>query len=137
MSKSYGNTIPLFAEDAEIEKLVMSIVTDSGGTYSEEATINHVPLATNVFKIHSLFRNPGELIPIYNEKTREKNYKFLKEMLIEDVKTLIRPLREKRKAIAADTNAVLKILKNGSLRAKEKASAKMDEVREKVGVKLY
>ncbi|PIQ68175.1 MAG: tryptophan--tRNA ligase, partial [Candidatus Taylorbacteria bacterium CG11_big_fil_rev_8_21_14_0_20_46_11] len=31
MSKSKGNTIPLFAEDAEIEKLVMSIVTDSSG----------------------------------------------------------------------------------------------------------
>ncbi|OHA20864.1 MAG: tryptophan--tRNA ligase, partial [Candidatus Taylorbacteria bacterium RIFCSPHIGHO2_01_FULL_51_15] len=31
MSKSYGNTIPLFATDEEIEKAVMGIVTDSSG----------------------------------------------------------------------------------------------------------
>ncbi|MEK9178393.1 MAG: tryptophan--tRNA ligase, partial [Patescibacteria group bacterium] len=31
MSKSYGNTIPLFATDKEIEKAVLSIVTDSEG----------------------------------------------------------------------------------------------------------
>ena len=139
MSKSYGNTIPLFAEDAEIEKLVMGIVTHSGGTHTidKQAVVNYVPLATNVFKIHSLFKNPTELIPMYNEKTRSKNYKFLKEALIEDIKTFIRPLREKRKAIADDTSAVLKVLKGGGRRAKEKASAKMDAVREKVGVKLY
>src|SRR3989338_5209846 len=117
MSKSYGNTIPLFAEDAEIEKLVMSIVTDSSAGVPK-----------NVYEIHKLFRTEDELAKLYKE--HEGKYKALKEALIADIKDFIRPLREKRKAIAEDTDAVLKILKEGGQRAKEKASAKMDEVRE-------
>ena len=124
MSKSYGNTIPLFAEDAEIEKLVMSIVTDSSAGVPK-----------NVYEIHKLFRTESELDALY--KQHEGKYKALKEALIEDIKAFIRPLREKRKAIATDTKSVLKVLKEGGLRAKEKASAKMAEVREKIGVKLY
>ncbi|MDO8594962.1 MAG: tryptophan--tRNA ligase [bacterium] len=124
MSKSYGNTIPLFAEDSEIEKLVMSIVTDSSGG-----------IPKNVYEIHKLFRSEAELGALY--KQHEGKYKALKEALIEDIKTFIRPLREKRKAIADDTKAVLKVLKEGGDRAKAVASKKMDDVREKIGVKLY
>ncbi|MEK7140242.1 MAG: tryptophan--tRNA ligase, partial [Patescibacteria group bacterium] len=45
MSKSYGNTIPLFATHEEIKKRVMSIVTDSG---------EGIP--NNVYAILKLFR---------------------------------------------------------------------------------
>ena len=124
MSKSKGNTIPLFAEDAEIEKLVMSIVTDSSGS-----------MPKNVYAIHKLFRSGAELEVLY--KQHEGKYKALKEALVEDIKSFIRPLREKRKAIEGDTPTVLKVLKEGGLRAKEKASIKMANVREKIGVKLY
>ncbi|MEK7170386.1 MAG: tryptophan--tRNA ligase [Patescibacteria group bacterium] len=124
MSKSKGNTVPLFAEDAEIEKLVMSIVTDSSGG-----------IPKNVYAIHKLFRPESELDVLY--KKHEGKYKALKEALIEDIKTFIRPLREKRKAIEGDRESVLKMLKEGGQRARAKASAKMELVREKVGVKLY
>ena len=124
MSKSKGNTIPLFAEDTEIEKCVMSIVTDSSGG-----------IPKNVYAIHKLLRSEVELAVLY--KQHEGKYRALKEALIEDIKTFIRPLREKRKAIAEDREAVLKRLKEGGLRARAKASAKMELVREKVGVKLY
>lgn len=124
MSKSYGNTIPLFAEDAEIEKLVMSIVTDSSAG-----------IPKNVYEIHKLFHSEAELAKLYKE--HKGKYKALKEALSSDIQSFIRPLREKRKEIAEDTNAVLNILKDGGNRAKEKASKKMDEVRGKVGVKLY
>src|SRR3989344_3374825 len=50
MSKSYGNTIPLFATDEEIEKAVMSIVTDSSGERPE-----------NVYAIHALLLKKGDL----------------------------------------------------------------------------
>ena len=46
MSKSYNNTIPLFATDEEIEKAVMSIVTDSSGERPK-----------NVFAIHKLIKS--------------------------------------------------------------------------------
>lgn len=124
MSKSYGNTIPLFAEDAEIEKAVMGIVTDSSGSVPK-----------NVYEIHKLFRSESELASLYQSKAGK--YKDLKEALIEDIKDFVRPLREKRKEIAGDSKNVLAILKEGGLRAKGKASAKMEIVREKIGVKLY
>lgn len=124
MSKSYGNTIPLFATDAEIEKAVMSIVTDSGSEKPE-----------NVYAIHRLFKTEEELASLYEE--HKGKYKALKEALIVDIKAFIGPLREKRAQLAADTDYVLDVLKEGGLRAREKATRKMDEVRGAVGVKLY
>ncbi|KKR75035.1 MAG: Tryptophan-tRNA ligase [Candidatus Nomurabacteria bacterium GW2011_GWA1_40_8] len=124
MSKSYNNTIPLFAEYEEIKKAVMSIVTDSRGGVPQ-----------NVFAIHKLFRNENELNKIYAEKAGK--YKELKELLVEDLEKFIAPLREKRKEFAKDIPKALAILKAGGEKAKKVASAKMDEVREKIGVSVY
>src|SRR3990167_1285224 len=124
MSKSYNNTIPLFAEYEEIKKAVMSIVTDSRGVVPQ-----------NVFAIHKLFRNENELNKIYAEKAGK--YKELKELLVEDLEKFIAPLREKRKEFAKDIPKALAILKAGGEKAKKVASAKMDEVREKIGVSVY
>jgi tryptophanyl-tRNA synthetase len=124
MSKSYGNTIPLFAEYEEIKKAVMSIVTDSGGDIPE-----------NVFAIHKLIREESELQKIYEEK--KGKYKELKELLIEDLEKFIAPMRERRKEFAKDIPKALAILKEGGEKAKKIASAKMSEVREKIGVIVY
>lgn len=121
MSKSYGNTLPLFAEYDEIKKFVMSIVTDSSAG-----------IPKNVFAIHKLFRDEKELQKIYTEK--EGKYKELKELLIEDIEKFIAPMRERRKELEKDIPGALAILKAGSEKAKKIASAKMKEVREKIGV---
>lgn len=123
MSKSYGNTIPLFAEDEEIKKLCMSIVTDSSG---------EKPM--NVYNIHKLFKPEAELEKLYEEK--KGKYKDLKEALIEDVITFITPLREKRKQIAQDPAKVIEILRKGGEQAKQSATIKMNEVRARVGIDL-
>src|SRR3989344_2350367 len=124
MSKSYDNTIPLFSEYEEIKKIVMSIVTDSS---------EGIP--KNVYEIHKLVRPESELKDIYEEK--KGKYKELKEFLIEDLEKFIAPLREKRKEFANDIPKALAILKDGGQRAKKVAAIKMDEIREKVGVKVY
>jgi tryptophanyl-tRNA synthetase len=124
MSKSYGNTIPLFATDAEIEKAVMSIVTDSGSD-----------IPANVYAIHKLLKTEEELAPLY--EANKGKYKALKEALIEDLKAFIGPMRERREQLAQDMDNVLEILQEGGKRAKAKAEKKMDEVREAIGVKLY
>jgi tryptophanyl-tRNA synthetase len=73
MSKSYGNTIPLFGTDEEIKKAVMSIVTDSDGKFPQ-----------NVFAIHLLVcPDNNELSKIYEDHPKE--YKWLKEKLAEDL----------------------------------------------------
>lgn len=124
MSKSYGNTIPLFSEYEEIKKCVMAIVTDSG---------EGIP--RNVYAIHNLLRPASELLPIYESKAGK--YKELKEMLIEDLEEFIAPMREKRKELAKDISRVLEILKEGSEKARKIASKKMEEVKEQIGVKIY
>ena len=124
MSKSYGNTIELFATDEEITRAVMSIVTDSSGEKPE-----------NVYAIHSLVRDKKSLDKFYEEKKGQ--YKELKEVLIEDMKKLITPMREKRQALEKDKKAVLEVLREGGKVAREQAEEKMEKVREKVGLKLY
>jgi tryptophanyl-tRNA synthetase len=121
MSKSYGNTIPLFAEDAEIERAVMGIVTDSSGEYPE-----------NVFKIHQLFRTNDELDTIYNENKGQ--YKKLKELLAEDIKNFIRPMRERRAEWAGKMDEVDNIVAEGGKRMRKVVHDKMVEVRSKVGL---
>ena len=123
MSKSYGNTIELFATDEEIERAVMGIVTDSSGEYPE-----------NVFKIHQLFRPKQELDKFYEEN--KGKYKIIKEALIDDLKKFITPLREKRAVLAKDRKEALKILESGGRAARLRAENKMIEVRKKIGLTL-
>lgn len=123
MSKSYGNTIPLFASDAEIDKLVMSIVTDSD---------SEVP--KNVYALHSLIKDKASLDALYQEK--KGKYKELKEELAKDLKAFIGPMREKREKIAKDKDFVLGVLQAGKEKAGEAARKKIEEVRLKVGLIL-
>ena len=121
MSKSYGNTIPLFATDEEIEEKVMSIVTDSSGDVPQ-----------NVYAIHKLFKSESELAKVYEEN--KGKYKNLKEILIADIKSFIAPLREKREAIANDDALIQKVIESGKERARAQASSKLAEVKKAIGV---
>jgi tryptophanyl-tRNA synthetase len=121
MSKSYSNTIGLFATREEIAKAVMGIVTDSSG---------EVP--TNVYSIHKLFKGEDELKTLY--ETNKGKYKILKEALIEDVDAYLKPLRERREKIAADPETVMKVLAEGAVKAKVKADKKLAAAKKAIGV---
>ena len=121
MSKSYGNTIPLFGTKDEIAKAVMSIVTDSTGERPE-----------HVYAIHKLFKNEEELAPLYEE--HKGKYKNLKEALIEDIERFIAPMRERRALITESD--VTNILREGAIRARSYASEKMSVVRKHIGVSI-
>ena len=121
MSKSYGNTIPLFGTKDEIEKAVMSIVTDSSGEKP-----------TNVYAIHRLLKSAEELDPIY--ETHQGRYGDLKKILTEDLEALIAPMRERRNTI---TDAyVREVLADGVARAKEVSSVTLSRVRAAIGIAL-
>jgi tryptophanyl-tRNA synthetase len=121
MSKSYKNTIPLFGTREEIQKAVMSIVTDSSGERPE-----------NVYAIHTLLKSETELAPLYEE--HKGKYKNLKDALVEDLNAFISPMREARAAIT--DSDVKNILEGGAARARERASKKMEEVRQRVGISI-
>lgn len=121
MSKSYKNVIPLFAEDEEIEKRVLSIVTDSGTGRPE-----------NVYAIHKLFRDEEYLENLYKEN--EGKYKVLKEALARDIKDFVRPFREKRNELAKNISYIEKILEIGASEANQIASKKLKIIKKAVGV---
>lgn len=120
MSKSYGNTIPLFGSKDEIAKAVMGIVTDSSGEHP-----------THVYAIHNLFRPDAELSTIYSSNAGK--YKVLKEILIEDIEALLSPMREKRASITDEE--VSRVLTDGAEKASTIAAAKMQIVRKAIGVR--
>ncbi len=123
MSKSYGNTIPLFGTKDEIAKAVMSIVTDSSGERPE-----------NVWTMHLLFKSETALAPLYEEN--RGNYKTLKEFLIEDIEAFVAPMRARREEYANQPEEIRRILERGGAKAKEVAALKMRDVRAKVGVTI-
>ncbi len=130
MSKSYNNTIPLFAEDDEIERLVMSITTDSKGVDEPKD-----PDSCTVYALHRLVDDTAELIEL-ECRYREGGigYKEAKERLTENMKKFIRPLREYRRELAENCSDVYRILAEGGEKARARAEEKMKSVREQIGV---
>jgi len=128
MSKSYNNTIPLFSTREEIQKIVMSIATDSKGP--EEAKN---PDETNLYKIHKLFISPEKDVEIRARYESGISYKDAKEALIEDIDIFMAPLRESRLEWQNKPSEVVKILEKGAEKAGKRIENKMKEVREKVG----
>ena len=121
MSKSYGNTIPLFATREEIQKAVMAIVTDSGSD-----------IPTNVYAIHKLFKTETELKPLY--EAHKGKYKALKEALIEDIDAFIKPLRERRALLAKEPEVVWNMLREGGQKARALSDVTLAEAKKAIGV---
>lgn len=121
MSKSKGNTIPLFGTKDEIEKAVMSIVTDSEGDKPEY-----------VYAIHKLIKSEDELASVYEE--HKGRYGDLKKILIEDLEAFIAPMRERRNSITDED--VRKVLEDGAKKAQSISNTTLDRVRKAIGIAL-
>jgi tryptophanyl-tRNA synthetase len=129
MSKSYNNTIPLFAEDTLIRKTTMSIVTDSLGIEEQKN-----PEKCNIFALHKHFSKDN--LPDLERRYREGGigYKESKEILADNLIKFLTPLRERRAELAKDNTLVEKVLEKGFEKAHIVASAKMHDVKKKIGV---
>ena len=131
MSKSYGNTIPLFAPEKELKKTVMSIVTDSKGLEEKKD-----PDTCNVFKLYQLFATADEV-----QKMRENylggnyGYGHAKLALFEKIWTTFEPMRARRKELEADLPGVLEIIRKNGEKAREEAAKTLDKVRRAVGLR--
>lgn len=132
MSKSYHNTIPLFADNEEIEKAVMKIATDSKTVGEPKDT------TTTLYVLHKLM-TPTDRFEKIDRAYRSggMGYQEIKKELIESMRMFIKPLREKREKIAANREAVLDILKKGGEHAGDATRPMMADIRKKIGVALY
>ena len=131
MSKSYGNTIPIFGTEKEIKKAVMNIVTDCKGL-EEKKDPDHC----NVFAIYKLFATPEE-----EQKMRENylggnyGYGHAKLALFEKIWTTFEPMRKRRAELAADATFVERTLAANGERARCEAEKLMRKIRRAVGLR--
>lgn len=130
MSKSYDNTIEMFAEEKALKKKVMSVVTDS--TPLEEPKN---PDTCNVFALYKLFATESQVADLAS-KYRAGNFGYgtAKKELLEMILEYFKPFREKRKYLAENMPLVEKILKDGSDKARELAIKKIKDVKSAVGL---
>jgi tryptophanyl-tRNA synthetase len=131
MSKSYGNTIPIFMEGKELKKRVMAIETDAKPVEDPKD-----PDTCNLYQMMQLFASKKRM-----EEIRElyvnggAAYGYLKLELLDLLNDTFGTAREKKKEYMADPEMVRQILKKGRDKAREKASVTMDLVRERIGLK--
>jgi tryptophanyl-tRNA synthetase len=130
MSKSYGNTIPLFGADAEIKKAIMSIVTDS-----KKPEDSKNPEQCNIFAIHKLITHEPQLSEIRQEYLDGKiGYGDSKKILFENYINFIAPMRKKRLFYEENPGVVRQILDEGKTKIQKIVRERMKEIREKVGL---
>ena len=129
MSKSYNNTIPIFADNDTIKDQVMNIVTDSAGL--NEPKDKHTPL----FKIYSLFLNDEskkELADRYD--TPGLKYMEIKNELIETIISFFELQRSKREQLLANPDEVNQKMILGQNKAKKIAQKTLQEVKSATGL---
>jgi tryptophanyl-tRNA synthetase len=130
MSKSYGNTLPIFGDEKELRKLVMRIKTDSTPVEDPKPTRDSVILA-----LHKLFANESEhssLIAAFEQGGT--GYGDLKKRLADAYWNYFEPMRKRREEILADRNYVDQVLADGAARARSEATKVLDRVRRAVGL---
>ena len=129
MSKSYNNTIPIFANNDTIKDQVMNIVTDSAGL--NESKDKNTPL----FKIYSLFLNDEskkELVDRYD--TPGLKYMDIKNELIETIITFFELQRSKREQLLSSADEVNQKMILGQNKAKKIAQKTLQEVKSATGL---
>lgn len=128
-AESAKNYIALLDEPEIIRKKIASAVTDSGAEIKFDA--KNKPAISNLLNIYSLF-SEREISEIEKEYTN-KSYAEFKSNLAEVIIHALEPLQIKYKELENDPQYIEKILKNGADAAKEIASRKLSEVKQKIG----
>ena len=130
MSKSYGNTIPLFGDEAVIKKAVMGIVTDSAGAKDPKD-----PKTSVIFQIHKLFLSESEAEALAGEYRAGLSYGDAKKRFLETYLDVFAPMRKKREELAKKPKFLEEVAIEGAQKARLTAAQTMDRVRKAVGLR--
>jgi tryptophanyl-tRNA synthetase len=130
MSKSAGNTIPIFAEPDEIRRIIQKMVTDPQRI---KRTDPGRPEICNVCQLHRFFGE--DYIQIQDgERTARTGCVETKKLLAERIIERFRPMRERREQLAADPSHVERVLAAGAAKVRPILEATMAEVRAATGI---
>jgi tryptophanyl-tRNA synthetase len=131
MSKSYGNTLPIFGDEKPTKKLIMKIVTDSTPVEDPKPTENSTILA-----LYRLFADDAAYDRMVTDhQTGGFGYGDLKKRLAEAYWDYFAPMRARREEILADPGYVDKVLAAGAEKARAEASKVLDRVRKATGLR--
>lgn len=131
MSKSYGNTLPVFGEEKALRKLInKKVVTDATPLEDPKPTEGSIILA-----LYKLFATPAQYEEMVEAHKRGGvGYGQFKKDLFEAYWEYFRAAREKREWIMANPGYVDEVLGQGAQRARETAAQVLARVRKAVGL---
>jgi tryptophanyl-tRNA synthetase len=131
MSKSYDNTIPLFAPRETLKKLIYSIVTDSRAPgEAKDADMS------NVFQLYQAFATNEETAAMRKAFADGIAWGEAKQALFERIDREVSPLRERYESLIAQPSHIEAVLRDGAQRLRERyAQPTLAKLREAVGLR--
>jgi len=130
MSKSYGNTIPLFAPEKELHKTIMRIVTNSQGVEEKKD-----PDASQIYAYYKLFAAPDEQAALASRlRAGGMGWGDAKEELFRVANRELAPKRQKYEELMANPKELDEILAKGAERARPIAAATVKRARKAAGI---
>ena len=131
MSKSYDNTIPLFAPRAALKKLIAGIVTDSRAPGEPKDTEGSA-----LFQLYQAFAGPEETAAFARAFADGIAWGEAKQALFERIDSEVAPLRERYEALVAEPAAIEAVLRDGAARLRAAhATPALARLREAVGLR--
>jgi tryptophanyl-tRNA synthetase len=130
MSKSYDNTIPLFATRSELKKLINGIVTDSRAPGEAKSTDGSA-----LFQIFQAFASAEETAALSQAYQEGIAWGDAKQVVFERIDREIAPMRETYLALMADPAKIEAILLAGAIKARQIATPFMGRLRHAVGLR--
>ena len=130
MSKSYGNTLPIFGDEKPLRKLMMKITTDSTPVEAAKPVADSTILA-----LYKLFASPAEhAVMVAEHEQGGVGYGDFKKRLADAYWDFFAPMRARRTEVLADPGYVDEVLATGAARAREQAGKVLARVRRAVGL---
>ncbi|MDU4300884.1 MAG: tryptophan--tRNA ligase, partial [Eikenella corrodens] len=128
MSKSYGNTIPLFESEKKLQKAVNKIITNLKEP-GEPKTPDESPL----FDIYKAFATPAETAEFTQMLADGLAWGEAKKLLCAKLNEELAPKRERFHELTAQPAQIEDILQAGAAKARKQARELLDQVRDAVG----
>ena len=130
MSKSYGNTIPLFAPEKTLRSLIMRIVTNSQAVEEPKD-----PETSQIYLLYKLFATPEEQQALaLRYRAGGMGWGEAKEELFRAANRTLAPIRERFNGIMADPAGLDAVLAAGAEKARRIASQTIARLRKAVGI---
>ena len=130
MSKSYDNTIPLFAPREQLKKLIAGIKTDSRAP-GEPKDTEGSPL----FQIYQAFATPEETVLLRQAYADGIAWAEAKQVLFERIDHEVTPLRESYEALMRHPERLEDMLRAGATKARAMATPFTATLRHAVGLR--